>query len=116
MTKANTSVRMTDAFMQAAEANQEVLLTFTRPETGETLSRRVNAGRVLDKLAFNNWDMGEPGVLFWDAGGAGRVLSEYPDFHYAGINPCAEEPCPGGSCLLGSLNLAAFVENGFLQF
>ena len=117
VTKANTSVRMTDAFMQAAEANREVLLTFTRPETGEILSRRVNAGRVLDKLAFNNWDMGEPGVLFWDAVERGGLLSEYPDFHYAGVNPCAEEPLPlGGSCLLGSLNLAAFVENGSFNF
>lgn len=117
VTKANTSVRMTDAFMQAAEANQEILLTFTRPETGETLSRWVNAGRVLDKLAFNNWDMGEPGVLFWDAVERGGLLSEYPNFHYAGVNPCAEEPLPlGGSCLLGSLNLAAFVENGSFNF
>ncbi|MCQ5187590.1 hypothetical protein NE581_10620, partial [Streptococcus parasanguinis] len=31
-----------------------------------------------------------------------------------GVNPCAEEPLPaGGSCLLGSVNLAEFVQNPF---
>src|SRR5699024_8831933 len=35
-------------------------------------------------------------------------------FSYAGVNPCAEEPLPaGGSCLLGSVNLAGFVQNAF---
>ena len=38
-------------------------------------------------------------------------------FHYAGTNPCAEEPLPaGGSCLLGSMNLAAFVKDGMFDF
>ena len=33
------------------------------------------------------------------------------------VHNCAEEPLPaGGSCLLGSLNLAAFVENGKFNF
>jgi ribonucleoside-diphosphate reductase alpha chain len=37
-------------------------------------------------------------------------LSEDDSFLHAGTNPCAEEPLPaGGSCLLGSLNLAEFV-------
>ena len=40
-----------------------------------------------------------------------NLLSEDDAFEYAGVNPCAEEPLPsGGSCLLGSLNLAAFVD------
>ena len=39
-----------------------------------------------------------------------NLLSNTKDFSYAGVNPCAEEPLPaGGSCLLGSINLAEFV-------
>ena len=35
---------------------------------------------------------------------------------YAGVNPCAEEPLPaGGSCLLGSINLAEFVKEPFTE-
>lgn len=42
-------------------------------------------------------------------------MSGYDDFEYAGVNPCAEEPLPaGGSCLLGSINLAEFVKNPFM--
>ena len=42
------------------------------------------------------------------------MLNKFEDFEYAGVNPCAEEPLPaGGSCLLGALNLAAFVEAPF---
>lgn len=40
--------------------------------------------------------------------------ADVEDFAYAGVNPCAEEPLPaGGSCLLGSVNLAEFVQNAF---
>ena len=38
-------------------------------------------------------------------------------FNYAGVNPCAEQPLPsGGSCLLGSINLVAYVNNGQFKY
>lgn len=112
VTKANISVRVTDEFMNAAANNQNFTLSFTRKETGEKFEKVVNAKDVLMKLAYNNWDMGEPGILFWDRITKWNLLSEYPNFEYAGTNPCAEEPLPaGGSCLLGSLNLSEFVTN-----
>lgn len=51
------------------------------------------------------------GMLFWDRIENWNLLSCDDDFHYAGTNPCAEEPLPaGGSCLLGSINLSEFVK------
>ena len=115
VTKANISVRVTDEFMQAVVDNSEFELKFTRKETGEVISKTVNAKDLMMKLAYNNWDMGEPGILFWDRIENWNLLSEYENFRYAGTNPCAEEPLPaGGSCLLGSINLAEFASsNGF---
>ena len=50
------------------------------------------------------------GMLFWDRIENWNLLSCDDEFHYAGTNPCAEEPLPsGGSCLLGSINLSEFV-------
>lgn len=113
VTKANISIRMTDMFMQAAKKNQDVNLKFTRQETGEVIERTVNARQVLMHLAENNWNMAEPGCLFWDRIEDWNLLSKTEEFHFAGTNPCAEEPLPaGGSCLLGSINLDAFVYNG----
>lgn len=110
VTKANISVRVTDDFMEAVENNDIWKMTFTRPETDETIEKSAPAKEIFDKLCQNNWDWGEPGILFWDRISNYNLLSENPKFEYAGTNPCAEEPLPaGGSCLLSSINLAAFV-------
>ena len=73
--------------------------------------------RLMMKLAENNWDYAEPGILFWDNINEYNLLSEYikaGEFEYAGVNPCAEEPLPaGGSCLLGAINLSEFVAAPF---
>ena len=95
----NISVRTDDLFM-------------TRVIAGDG-----NANELMYKLAENNWNWGEPGMLFWDNINKETLLSEYiknGEFEFAGVNPCAEEPLPaGGSCLLGSLNLAEFVKDPF---
>lgn len=95
----NISVRTDDLFM-------------TRVISGDG-----NANELMYKLAENNWNWGEPGMLFWDNINKETLLSEYiknGEFEFAGVNPCAEEPLPaGGSCLLGSLNLAEFVKDPF---
>ncbi|MCI1723126.1 MAG: adenosylcobalamin-dependent ribonucleoside-diphosphate reductase [Lachnospiraceae bacterium] len=110
VTKANISVRVTNRFMEAVKKKENFVLSFTRPETGETLKKTVSAYALFSKLAQTNWDYAEPGCLFWDRISDWNLLSKIKSFSYAGTNPCAEEPLPaGGSCLLGSMNLAAFV-------
>ena len=87
VTKANISVRMTDKFMEAAKEGKEVELSFTR-ETGETIKKTVNAREILMHLAQNNWEMAEPGCLFWDRIQNWNLVSEDPEFEFGGVNPC----------------------------
>lgn len=114
ITQANISVRVDDKFMNAVKNNKDYELTFTRPENGESITRIVNAKDLFHKICEMNWNYAEPGVLFWDRITNHNLLVNDDRFEYAGTNPCAEEPLPaGGSCLLGALNLAAFVKNPF---
>ena len=95
----NISVKCTDDFM-------------SKSNKGSNKEKEL-----MMKLAYNNWDYAEPGILFWDAINNYNLLSEYIEegtFEYAGVNPCAEEPLPaGGSCLLGAINLSEFVAAPF---
>ena len=114
ITNANISVRVDDKFMTAVQNNKEYELKFTRPESGEVIARTVNAKDLFHKICEMNWNYAEPGVLFWDTINKQNLLVNDDRFEYAGTNPCAEEPLPaGGSCLLGALNLSAFVKHPF---
>lgn len=117
VTKANISIRFTDDFMVAVKGNKPFNLKFKRQETGEVIEKTVNARDVFMKLAKNNWDFAEPACLFWDTICEENLLANTDEFEYAGTNPCAEEPLPaGGSCLLGSINLAEFVYDGYFHW
>lgn len=114
-TKANISVRISDEFMQAVIEDKDWEMSFYRPEACQTITKTKKARDLFYLLAKNNWEMAEPGVLYWDRIQNYNMLNN-TNFRYAGVNPCAEEPLPaGGSCLLGSINLSEFVENPFTQ-
>lgn len=109
VTKANISVRVSNKFMEAVVKGETLILKFVT-DTGEVITKEVEAYPIFRKLAQMNWDYAEPGILFWDRITSWNLLSNNKEFSYAGVNPCAEEPLPaGGSCLLGSINLAEFV-------
>ena len=111
--KANISIRVTDAFMQAAIDDKDWVASFTSEKTG-TISKTFKARDLLKLLAKRNWEWAEPGLLYWDRITGYNMLNNDGRFSYAGVNPCAEEPLPaGGSCLLGSINLSEFVVNPF---
>lgn len=113
VTSANISVRVTDRFMVAVKNDEDWELYYKRNETGEEIKKTVKARDIFDLLCRNNWDYAEPGILYWDRITNWNLVSNDKDFEYAGVNPCAEEPLPaGGSCLLGAINIAAFVCNG----
>ena len=115
VTKANISIRITDKFMAAVKNKAPFTLSFTRLETGEKITKTIDAYEMFHKMCEMNWDYAEPGMLFWDRINNWNLLSCDDEFEYAGTNPCAEEPLPaGGSCLLGSVNLSEFAcDTGF---
>ena len=117
VTSANISVRVSDDFMRAVRNNEDWELSFYRKETDEYIRKTVKAKEIFHHICENNWDYAEPGILFWDNIKEWNMLSNNSEFEYSGVNPCAEEPLPaGGSCLLGALNLAAFVKDGKFDY
>ena len=128
---ANISVRVNDNFMKAVENDEDYILhwpcemtiskkesealeynvlTYVETTSGPVYLKKIKAKELFNKLVYNNWDYAEPGMLFWDNISNYNIVANDKDFHYAGTNPCAEEPLPaGGACLLGSLNLSEFV-------
>lgn len=114
VTKANVSIRLSDEFMEAVQKKDQFRLRYTRKETGQVVESMVQAADVFRLIAETNWDYAEPGALFWDRIRQWNLLAHTKEFAFAGVNPCAEEPLPaGGSCLLGSINLANFVNSPF---
>ena len=81
-TKANISVRVTDSFMQAVDENSDFTLHFTM-EDGSEIKKIVNAREVFLLLAKRNWEMAEPGMLYWDRISNYNLLQN-SGFRYAG--------------------------------
>lgn len=88
VTKANISIRITDRFMAAVKNREPFELSFTREETGETITKTVDAYSIFHKICESNWDWSEPGMLYWDRIESWNLLSCDDTFHYAGTNPC----------------------------
>lgn len=111
---ANTSVNVDNDFMKAVKENKDYTLHFKVKATGEEITKTINARELFKKLALNNWNMAEPGILFQDRINSWHLMSAFDNFEFAGVNPCAEEPLPAwGSCNLASINLSNFVKYPF---
>ena len=89
VTKANISIRASDEFLNAVKDDKPFELEFTREETGEVIKKTVNAREIFQKIAKMNWEMGEPGLLFWDRIKNWNLLSNIDEFEFSGVNPCA---------------------------
>ncbi|MBQ9466234.1 MAG: adenosylcobalamin-dependent ribonucleoside-diphosphate reductase [Muribaculaceae bacterium] len=116
VTGANVSVRITDAFMQAAVDHQPYVQKYPIDSDEPIYSREIDASRLWSKIVHNAWRSAEPGVLFWDTIIRESVPDCYADLGFRTIstNPCGEIPlCPYDSCRLIAINLYSYVENPF---
>jgi ribonucleoside-diphosphate reductase alpha chain len=103
----NLSVLVTDAFMNAVKADADWPLTF-----GGKVYRTVKARALWQRLMQATYDYAEPGVIFIDRVNAENNLAYCETI--CATNPCGEQPLPPyGACLLGSINLTAFVREAF---
>ena len=117
VTYANISVNVDDKFMEAVENDEDYELHFEVEATGEVINKTIKARELFRKLARNNWNMAEPGILYKERIDSWHIMSEDEDFEFAGVNPCAEETLPAfGSCNLSSINLSEFVKYPFTKY
>lgn len=89
VTKANISIRLTDEFMNAVKNNEMFKLKFYTKENDETIEKNIDAKKLFMKFAESNWDMAEPGALWWSRISNYNLLSEDDRFEFAGVNPLA---------------------------
>ena len=116
ITNANISVRVSNEFMNAVENNADYYLkwpcdldlskftkeyydapyntlTYIEDHTNNNsvcYVKKVRAKQLFQKLAENNWNYAEPGVLYWDRINHWNMMDKNEEFRYAGVNPCAK--------------------------
>lgn len=116
VTGANVSVRIDDAFMQAAADGTPYRQQYPVKSENPSFVKDIDASALWNKIVHNAWKSAEPGVLFWDTIARESVPDCYADLGFETIstNPCGEIPlCPYDSCRLVAINLYSYVENPF---
>lgn len=116
VTGANVSVKLDDAFMQAAVEGKPYIQQYPIDSPNPMVSKEIDASTLWKKIVHNAWKSAEPGVLFWDTIIRESVPDCYADlgFRTVSTNPCGEIPlCPYDSCRLLAINLYSYVVNPF---
>ena len=121
----NVSVAVSDAFMQALDANQTWdLVHRAKPGAGLIAAgahrrpdglwayKTLPAREVWDTVMKSTYDFAEPGILFLDH------MNQDNNLRYCekieATNPCGEQPLPSyGCCDLGPIILPRFVRHPF---
>ena len=107
---ANLSVCISDKFMQAVKDDADWDLIWQ----GE-VKKTIRARSLWDLICTSAWESAEPGMVFMDRYNKLSNTWYYEDIRC--VNPCGEQGLPPwGVCNLGALNLAAFVENGKMDW
>jgi ribonucleoside-diphosphate reductase alpha chain len=104
-TNFNTSVAVTDAFLEAVDRDEEYNLV--NPRTQEPV-RSLRARAVFHEIITYAWKIGDPGLIFIDEINRHNPLPALGQIE--ATNPCGEQPLlPYESCNLGSINASKFL-------
>ncbi|MDD7595968.1 adenosylcobalamin-dependent ribonucleoside-diphosphate reductase [Prevotella sp. SGI.027] len=118
VTGANVSVKIDDAFMEAATSDKPYVQQFPVDSDEPLVQREISAKALWGKIVHNAWKSAEPGVLFWDTITRESIPDCYADlgFRTVSTNPCGEIPlCTYDSCRLLSINLYSYVVHPFTK-
>lgn len=118
VTGANVSVKLDDAFMQAAVNGTPYKQQYPVDSDQPVFTKDIDASALWKKIVHNAWKSAEPGVLFWDTIIRESVPDCYADLGYRTVstNPCGEIPlCPYDSCRLLAINLYSCVVNPYTK-
>lgn len=112
LTNFNLSVAVTNDFMHRVE--QDDTYPLINPRTGQEV-RRLKAREVFDLICGAALTTGDPGLVFMDAIEAANPTPQVGPLE--ATNPCGEQPLLAyEACNLGSINLAALVNAGELDW
>ncbi len=116
VTGANISIRLSDEFMHAVEANAEYTHKWPIESDNPKFTKTVNAKELWNTIIQCAHNTAEPGLIFWDRQHWYSTSSVYPGYKNTSTNPCSEIAMQGGdSCRLIALNLYNFVDNPFTK-
>ena len=118
VTGANVSVKLDDAFMQAAVNGTPYKQQYPVDSDQPVFTKDIDASALWKKIVHNAWKSAEPGVLFWDTIIRESVPDCYADLGYRTVstNPCGEIPlCPYDSCRLLAITLYSYVVNPYTK-
>lgn len=118
VTGTNVSVKLDDAFMQAAVNGTPYKQQYPVDSDQPVFTKDIDASALWKKIVHNAWKSAEPGVLFWDTIIRESVPDCYADLGYRTVstNPCGEIPlCPYDSCRLLAINLYSYVVNPYTK-
>src|SRR5205823_4987682 len=101
ITNFNISVAVTDKFLEAVKAGTKYDLINPR---NKQVVGQLDAREVLERVAYQAWKNGEPGLFFIDENSRRQPTPNVGEME--ATNPCGEEPLlPYESCNLGSIDL-----------
>ncbi len=114
VTGANISIRLSDEFMKAVQADTEYTHRWPIESKNPTFTKTIRAKELWQKIIDCAHATAEPGLIFWDRQHYYSTSSVYPGYKNVSTNPCSEIAMQGGdSCRLIAINLYNFVENPF---
>ena len=106
----NISVMVNDKFMELVYQKKYDTVWVVHPYSAEV----ITVGQIWSAVVEGVWKNGEPGLLFYDEINRFNPTPRLGEID--ATNPCGEQPLlPYESCVLGSINLGSFVQDGIFN-